>query len=175
MADYLLEIGLEEMPAAYMNGAVSDLKQNAKALFDKERLLYDSIESYATPRRLVLMVNGLADVQQDLSEEVKGPSLKAAYKDGEMAKPLEGFLRANGFTESDVYTKELPNGVYVFCKREEKGRATKDILAETMGNLVVNMKFQKVCVGAVWICGTCVQFVGLCLCIMMTLFRLKLV
>jgi len=143
MADYLLEIGLEEMPAAYMNGAVSDLKQNAKALFDKERLLYDSIESYATPRRLVLMVNGLADVQQDLSEEVKGPSLKAAYKDGEMAKPLEGFLRANGFTESDVYTKELPNGVYVFCKREEKGRATKDILAETMGNLVVNMKFPK--------------------------------
>lgn len=143
MADYLLEIGLEEMPAAYMNGAVSDLKQNAKALFDKERLVYDSIESYATPRRLVLMVNGLADVQEDLSEEVKGPSLKAAYKDGEMAKPLEGFLRANGFSESDVYTKELPNGVYVFCKREEKGRATKEILAETMGELVVNMKFPK--------------------------------
>lgn len=143
MAEYLLEIGMEEMPAAYMNGAVSDLKKNAQALFDKERLTYDALETYATPRRLVLVVHGLADMQQDLSEEVKGPSVKAAYKDGAIAKPLEGFLRANGFTEADVYTKEMKNGSYVFCKREEKGRPAKDILAEVMGDLVLNMKFPK--------------------------------
>lgn len=143
MADYLLEIGLEELPAAYMNGAISDLKKHAQTLFDKERLEYDHVETYATPRRLVLMVNGIADVQKDLSEEVKGPSLKVAYKDGKMAKPLEGFLRANGFKEEDVYTKELPNGTYVFCKREEKGRYTKEILSEVMGNLVLNLKFPK--------------------------------
>ena len=80
MAEYLLEIGMEEMPAAYMNGAVSDLKKNAQALFETVRLTYDSLETYATPRRLVLDVKGLADLQEDLSEEVKGPSVKAAYK-----------------------------------------------------------------------------------------------
>lgn len=143
MAEYLLEIGMEEMPAAYMNGAVSDLKKNAQALFEKERLTYDALDTYATPRRLVLFVKGLHDVQEDLSEEVKGPSVKAAYKDGVMAKPLEGFLRANDFSEADVYTKEMKNGEYIFCKREEKGRPTKDILAEVMPGLILDMKFPK--------------------------------
>ena len=143
MAEYLLEIGMEEMPAAYMNGAVSDLKKNAQALFETVRLTYDSLETYATPRRLVLDVKGLADLQEDLSEEVKGPSVKAAYKDGQIAKPLEGFLRANGFTEADVYTKEMKNGEYVFCKREEKGRPAKEILAEVMPGLILDMKFPK--------------------------------
>lgn len=143
MAEFILEIGLEEMPAAYINGAVSDLKKNAEALFKKERLNYDAMNCYSTPRRLVLLVENLADLQEDLSEELKGPSVKAAYKDGAMAKPLEGFLRANGFTEADVYTKEMPNGEYVFCKREEKGRPTKDILAEILADLVLGMKFPK--------------------------------
>lgn len=143
MADYILEIGVEEMPAAYIDGAVSDLKKNAQELFAKNRLSYGEIATYSTPRRLVLAVNDLKDVQEDLSEEVKGPSVKAAYKDGTMAKPLEGFLRANGFTEADVFTKTLPNGEYVFCKREEKGRAAKEILAETMADLVLGMKFPK--------------------------------
>lgn len=143
MAEYLLEIGMEEMPAAYMNGAVRDLKKNAQALFEKERLTYESLETYATPRRLVLDVKGLAELQEDLSEEVKGPSVKAAYKDGAIAKPLEGFLRANGFSEADVYTKEMKNGTYVFCKREEKGRPAKEILAEVMPGLILDMKFPK--------------------------------
>ena len=54
MAEFILEIGLEEMPAAYINGAVSDLKKNAEALFKKERLNYDAMNCYSTPRRLVL-------------------------------------------------------------------------------------------------------------------------
>ena len=143
MADYILEIGVEEMPAAYIDGAVSDLKKNAEELFAKNRLSYDSVASYSSPRRLVLAVNGLKELQEDLSEEVKGPSVKVADKDGAVAKPLEGFLRANGFTEADVFTKTLPNGEYVFCKREEKGRAAKDILSEIMPDLVLGMKFPK--------------------------------
>ena len=95
MAEFILEIGLEEMPAAYINGAVSDLKKNAEALFKKERLNYEAMNCYSTPRRLVLLVEKLAECQEDLSEELKGPSVKAAYKDGAIAKPLEGFLRAN--------------------------------------------------------------------------------
>lgn len=143
MAEYLLEIGMEEMPAAYMNGAVNDLKKNAETLFSKERLNYEELATYATPRRLVLSVKGLAEYQEDLSEEVKGPSVKAAYKDGVIAKPLEGFLRANGFTETDVYTKDMPNGTYIFCRREEKGRMTKDVLTDVMADLVLGMKFPK--------------------------------
>ncbi|MDO4280842.1 MAG: glycine--tRNA ligase subunit beta [Peptococcaceae bacterium] len=143
MADFILEIGLEEMPAAYIDGAVKELADNAQALFDKERLVYADLDVYSTPRRLVLYVQGFAEMQKDLSEEVKGPSVKAAYKDGEAAKPLQGFLRANGFTEADVYTKTLANGDYVFCKREEKGQPTKEILANVLADLILNMKFPK--------------------------------
>lgn len=143
MAEYLLEIGLEEMPAAYMNGAVRDLKKNAEGLFATERLQYETLETYATPRRLVLCVRGLVEMQQDLSEEVKGPSVKAAYKDGEATKPLEGFLRAHGFTEADVYTKDVKGNDYVFCKREEKGRPAKDVLSEVLPGLILGMKFPK--------------------------------
>ena len=143
-----------------MNGAVSDLKKNAQALFETVRLTYDSLETYATPRRLVLDVKGLADLQEDLSEEVKGPSVKAAYKDGQIAKPLEGFLRANGFTEADVYTKEMKNGEYVFCKREEKGRPAKEILAEVMPGLILDMKFPKSMRWGSSICAICVRSAG---------------
>ena len=143
MAEFILEIGLEEMPAAYINGAVSDLKKNAETMFAKERLNYDKLSVLSTPRRLVLYVENLAEIQEDLSEEIKGPSVKAAYKDGAVAKPLEGFLRANGFTEKDVYTKELPNGEYIFCKREEKGKPSKEILATILSDLVLGMKFPK--------------------------------
>lgn len=141
MAEYLLEIGLEEMPANVIPNTIDELKVNAAKLLEDNRLSYESIKTYATPRRLVLCVEGLADKQQALSEEVKGPSLKAAYKDGAAAGPLLGFLRSNGFSEEDVYTKSLKKGDYIFCRRDEPGKEATEVLSKVMPELILSLKF----------------------------------
>ncbi len=143
MAEYLLEIGLEEMPAGPIPNVIKELEHNTKALLERERIQYGDIKCYATPRRLVLMISKLNEMQDDLLEEVKGPSLKAAYKDGEIAKPLLGFLKANNFTETDVYTKTLPNGEYIFCKKEAKGIESKKVLETIIPELILSLKFPK--------------------------------
>jgi glycyl-tRNA synthetase beta chain len=141
MAQYLLEIGIEEMPANIIPNTVKELKDDAAKLFKENRLDCQGIRTYATPRRLVLCIDEVPDKQEDLSEEVKGPAVKAAYKDGAAAKPLLGFLRSNGFTEADVYTKTLKNGDYVFCRRDEVGKPAAQVLSELMPQLILSLKF----------------------------------
>lgn len=143
MAEYLLEIGLEEMPAGPIPNVVKTLKENAITIFKDERLKFETIDCYATPRRIVLQVIGLDERQEDLIEEIKGPSVKAAYQDGKIAKPLLGFLKANNFSESDIYTKELNNGEYIFCKREEKGTKTYHVLEKIIPELILGLRFPK--------------------------------
>jgi glycyl-tRNA synthetase beta chain len=91
--DYLLEIGVEEMPARFLEPALAQLKENAAALFTELRLPYKSLGVYGTPRRITLYVEGLAVNQQPLELEVKGPAVKVAYKpDGTPTRAAEGFL-----------------------------------------------------------------------------------
>lgn len=141
MAKYLLEIGIEEMPANIIPNTVNELKEDAAKLLKEHRLDCKGIHSYATPRRLVLSIDDVPSMQANLSEEVKGPSVKAAYKDGAAAKPLLGFLHSNGFTEEDVYTKTLKNGEYIFCRRNEAGKPASEVLAKLMPQLILNLKF----------------------------------
>jgi glycyl-tRNA synthetase beta chain len=77
--DLLFEIGTEEIPARFMPGAIAQLKELAAAGLKEQRLDYEQINVYATPRRLALVVGGLAEKQRDLAEEVKGPPAKAAF------------------------------------------------------------------------------------------------
>ena len=79
MADLLLEIGLEEVPAKFMPPALAELKEIATKQFTEQRIGFEEIATYGTPRRITLMVKGLADKQLDLEEEVKGPAAKAAF------------------------------------------------------------------------------------------------
>ena len=87
------------------------------------RLSYDKIRGLGTPRRLTLLIDGLAERQEDLKEEVKGPSKKAAFDgDGNPTKALEGFLRSKGLTVDDITVREQGNGEYVFATKRKKGR-----------------------------------------------------
>ena len=117
MNNYLLyEIGVEEMPARFVESTLVQLKENLEKSLNEKRVKFDAIDTYATPRRLVLIVKGLADKQTDLEEQVKGPSKKIAVaEDGSFTKAALGFMRGKGLEEEDVYFKDLDGSEYIFA------------------------------------------------------------
>ena len=95
--DYLLEVGSDEIPARYLPGAVTDLGQRAAEAFRAARLRFDGLETYGTPRRLVLYVRWLGEKSEDAVSRVRGPSKRAAYDEaGRPTKALLGFCRSPG-------------------------------------------------------------------------------
>lgn len=140
----LFEIGVEEIPARFMAKSIADLEKGAAAMLREARLSYDKIRGLGTPRRLTLLIDGLAERQEDLKEEVKGPSKKAAFDgDGNPTKALEGFLRSKGLTVDDITIREQGNGEYVFATKEEKGEEAMAVLPDLLVALVDHLKFPK--------------------------------
>ncbi len=93
----LLEVGLEEIPARFMPAMIDDLKQKAGKELQSSRLSYSSVQTYGTPRRLILYIEGLPVKQDDLSKEVRGPQKQAAFSgDGKPTKAAEGFAKSQG-------------------------------------------------------------------------------
>ncbi|MDQ2925119.1 MAG: glycine--tRNA ligase subunit beta, partial [Acidobacteriota bacterium] len=119
MADLLFEIGLEEVPARMIAAAQAELLKRALALLERERLLPEGFVasegavSYSTPRRLALLVGGVLARQEDVSDEVVGPSVKVAYKDGVATAAAEAFARKSGVTVSDLKTVTTAKGEYL--------------------------------------------------------------
>ena len=145
MNNYLLyEIGVEEMPARFVESTLTQLKENLEKDLNEKRVVFDEIETYATPRRLVLIVKGLADKQTDLEEEVKGPSKKIAVsEDGSFTKAALGFMRGKGLNENDIYFKDVDGTEYIFATIKEEGIPTEEVLLEVLPNIVKNVVFPK--------------------------------
>ena len=98
MSDLLLEIGTEEIPAKFMPPALAELAKLTKEKLDEHRLAYEKIDTWGTPRRITLYVRGLAESQADLSEEVRGPAVKAAFDaEGNPTKAAMGFAKGQRF------------------------------------------------------------------------------
>ncbi len=145
MNNYLLyEIGVEEMPARFVESTLVQLKENLEVAFEEKRISYNEIETYATPRRLCLIVKGLAAKQSDLEEEVKGPSKKIAVaEDGSFTKAAQGFMRGKGLEEKDIYFKEIDSTEYLFATIKEEGLSTEEILKEVLVEIVKKVVFPK--------------------------------
>ncbi len=144
MSDLLLEIGLEEVPAKFMPPALAELKQMAETQLNEQRISYDEVVTYGTPRRIALVVKNIADKQQDLEEEAKGPAVKAAYDaDGNPTKAAMGFARGQGVDVKDLYQKELNGGLYVFATKKAAGVATEEVLPTLLPQLVTGIHFPK--------------------------------
>lgn len=127
----LLEIGLEEMPAKYVRSSSVQLKEKMTAFLEDNRINFDAIEMYATPRRLAVIASGVSDKQADLAEVVKGPAKKIALQaDGSWSKAALGFVRGQGLTPEDIFFDELNGVEYVFVKKETNGKATSEVLKE---------------------------------------------
>ncbi|MGI6667078.1 MAG: glycine--tRNA ligase subunit beta [Bacillota bacterium] len=138
--DYLLEIGSDEIPARYLPGAITDLKHRAGEAFRAARLTFGDIETYGTPRRLVLYVRDLSAVSADAASRVRGPSRKAAYDaEGNPTKALLGFCRSLGMDPAEVTLEGEPGSEYVYGVRREKGRPVSSVLPEIIPGVVMGI------------------------------------
>ena len=137
----LLEIGLEEMPAKYVRSSSIQLKEKMAAFLEANRIGFDAIEMYATPRRLAVIASGVSDKQADLAEVIKGPAKKIALQaDGTWSKAALGFVRGQGLTPEDIFFDELKGVEYVFVKKETNGKASSEVLKE-LNTVVESLTF----------------------------------
>ncbi|MBS6720927.1 MAG: glycine--tRNA ligase subunit beta [Peptoniphilus harei] len=144
MNNYLLEIGVEELPSRFVNMAIEQLNEKSKKLLIENEIGFEDVKVYATPRRLSLIIEGLDEKQKDIQKEVKGPSVKIAYDDDKKpTKPLLGFMKSQNITEDDLITKELKGTDYVFANISSIGRKSQEILAEIMPSLIRDINFPK--------------------------------
>lgn len=142
--DLLLEIGLEEVPARFVRDAMEQLQQKFDKWLQEQRIAYESIQSYATPRRLALIVSGVAEKQDDIEEEAKGPSRKIAQDDsGNWSKAALGFARSQGVEPDALYFKELAGVEYVYAKKSSIGVETAGLLAQGFVDVIHAMTFPK--------------------------------
>src|SRR3990170_4079722 len=129
--DRVFEIGTEEMPAAAAELGIKQLKENAQKMLEENRLSCGRVETIGTPRRLVLLVKELAEMQDDLTREAKGPAKKVAYTDsGEPTKAAIGFARGQGVDVDSLVVKEASQGEYVSAVVKEKGLPATEVLEE---------------------------------------------
>lgn len=142
--DLLLEIGLEEVPARFVRAAMDQLKDKTEKWLQGSRLGFGEVRAYATPRRLAVLVSGLADRQEDVSEEVKGPARKIALDEsGGWSKAALGFARSQGVEPEALFFKELAGVEYVYANKSSTGVDTASLLSEALPALVKSLTFPK--------------------------------
>ncbi|CAM4056955.1 glycine--tRNA ligase subunit beta [Streptococcus penaeicida] len=125
----LVELGLEELPAYVVTASEEQLGQKIQAFLEENRLSFDSIQTFSTPRRLAFRVKGLADQQEDLTVDFKGPSKKIALDaDGNFSKAAQGFVRGKGLTTDDITFREIKGEEYVYVTKHEEGKKAEEVL-----------------------------------------------
>ncbi|RBS08658.1 glycine--tRNA ligase subunit beta [Enterococcus faecalis] len=129
--DLLLEIGLEEMPAHVVTPSRIQLEEKVIKFLDEHHLDYETVQSFATPRRLAVKVTAIPEKQADVEEEVKGPAKKIALDaEGNWSKAAQGFVRGQGVTTEDIVFKELNGVEYVYVTKFTKGQSAKEVLTK---------------------------------------------
>jgi glycyl-tRNA synthetase beta chain len=140
----LLEIGVEEVPARFIPGALEQLKEKAGAALSGAHLACGLIKAYATPRRLTVLVEGVAERQTDTVEEAFGPPRKVAYADdGTLTKAGEGFARSQGVAPGALVVRSKGKGEYVVAVVERRGREAREVLPDILRDLVLSLHFPK--------------------------------
>ena len=140
----LLEIGTEELPISIFPDILSRMSELMAAVLAREDLAYETIDTFATPRRLVVMVKGLAEKQPDKVNEVIGPPYKVAFdQDGQPTKAALGFAQRQGVDVKDLIVVETPKGKYVGVRVTQKGRPAKDVLTELLPRYILSLPFPK--------------------------------
>jgi glycyl-tRNA synthetase beta chain len=150
----LLEIGCEELPSSFVDGALAALPGLMESRLGELRLTHGAVKALGTPRRLAVIVEALADAQLDLDEEVTGPPEGAAFKDGKPTKAAEAFAAKLGVGTNELQvvdktgaaqvgaTKQKP-GRYVVGRRVEKGKPARELLGKTLAEVCAAIPFRK--------------------------------
>src|ERR1019366_5023796 len=163
MAEFLFEIGLEEVPARMIAGAEAELQRRVVAMLERERLVsaaereqpHDSlasgsvimghprVRSFSTPRRLAVWVGGVATKQQDATEEMLGPAVKIAYKDGVPTAAAAAFAKKAGVAVEALKTVTTAKGEYLAATSVKAGRAAAEVIAEELPKELAGIYWAK--------------------------------
>ena len=131
MPDFLLELGLEEIPASMIASAQAELLKRTIALLTREQLIAaePAAHSYSTPRRLAVLIENVLTQQSDITEDTTGPAVKIAFKDGVPTPAAEAFARKAGVAVADLRTITTPKGDYLAATTIKRGRTASEVLA----------------------------------------------
>lgn len=125
----LIELGLEELPAYVVTPSEKQLGERLATFLTENRLSFEDIQTFSTPRRLAARVIGLADQQTDLTEDFKGPAKKIALDAaGNFSKAAQGFVRGKGLTIDAIEFREVKGEEYVYVTKHEAGKPAKEVL-----------------------------------------------
>lgn len=139
MERLLFEIGTEEIPANFMCGILTQLKELGAKKLQEQRIPFQSVKVYGTPRRVTFIAEGVAETQADSTVEAKGPSVKIAFKDGAPSKAAEGFARGQGVDVKDLEVR----GEYVYAVKHLAGQAVVTLLPEVLNGILNGLSFPK--------------------------------
>jgi glycyl-tRNA synthetase beta chain len=141
---FLLEIGTEDLPARFLPSVIHQLKENSEIILKENRIRFSGIKTYGTPRRLVLLADGIPPMQEDRSKEVFGPSKKVAFDEhGRPTKAATGFAHSQGISVENLTIKNKDKGEYVVAAIEEKGVYVRELLPEILKRIVLSLQIPK--------------------------------
>ncbi len=144
MSNYLLEIGVEEIPSDYVKNTKNQLKEKFEKLITENKLTCDEIVVESTPRRFAIFLENINADTEEKTISVKGPSVKIAYDEGgEPKKPLLGFLKGQGAEISDVVIREFKGEDYIYVEKKEKAKSVAEVLEENVYDLVKSISFPR--------------------------------
>lgn len=137
MNKYLLEIGTEELAYKFIPSAMEQLKNEFSKTLEENEIKFSDIKVYATPRRLAVIIENIAEKQEDIEKTIKGPIANIAYdENGNLTKAAIGFANKNGINPEKLYKQDN----YVWAKIEQKGKDTKELLKSAVPNIILKLK-----------------------------------
>ena len=141
---FLLEIGTEELPVGDLDSAMAQLRELTPARLAEARLDYGSVRVLGTPRRLIVLVEGLAPRQRPVEEAVKGPPVRAAFDvAGRPTRAAEGFARKFNLSVEQLEVRDMDGGQYVVAVRREEGQPTAEVLSALLPTLIASLRFNQ--------------------------------
>lgn len=139
----LFEVGVEELPARFIDNAEKELFKKTKDWLNDSRVAYEDITSFSTPRRLAVLIKNVDEKQLTITEEVRGPAMKIAKDEsGDWSKAAIGFTKGQGMSPEDIFTREVKKIEYIFVEKTIEGKSTKEILPE-FKEIINSLHFQQ--------------------------------
>jgi glycyl-tRNA synthetase beta chain len=143
MAAFLLEVGTEDLPAQFVSDAIAQWQAQVPAKLEQVCLGADRVSVYGSPRRLAILIEGLPDRQADRQEEVKGPPIAAAYKDGVLTPAGAGFAKKQGVDPSALEIRPTEKGDCLYVTKTIAGRDTAEILTELVPSWINGLEGKR--------------------------------
>lgn len=138
---YLLEIGTEELPYKFINQALNQLKDSFSKILEENKIDFESITTYGTPRRLCVIINGISESQPDLILEIKGPPANIAFDaNGNLTNAGLGFAKKQNLSPEILGKKEIGGVEYLYAEVKQEGKPTEDVLKNIVPDIVLNLQ-----------------------------------